>query len=44
MHFAEENAASVELMAAQFGHQAGAGAIVESPAAQLLHALVTELA
>src|SRR5262249_47674946 len=40
---AEKDAASVELVAAQLGHQAAAGALVETPADQLLHVPVVEL-
>ena len=43
MGLAQENRAGVELVAAQLGHQAGAGAVVEPPADQLLQALVAVL-
>src|SRR5262249_11528013 len=40
---AEEDAAGVELVAAELGHEAAAGAVVEPPADQFLDALVAEL-
>src|SRR5207237_4356370 len=43
MDLAEENAARIELMAAQFRHQAAAGLVVEAPAHQLLDAVVAVL-
>src|SRR5258707_8668821 len=44
MNLAEENAARVELMAAQFRHQAAACPLVKAPAHEFFHALVAELA
>src|SRR5262249_15057158 len=38
---AEQDAAGVELVAAQFGHQAFTGPLTDPPADQLFHALVT---
>ena len=40
MLLAQEDRAGVELVAAQLGHQAGAGAVIEPPVDQLVQAVV----
>jgi hypothetical protein len=44
LHLAEEDARGIELVAAEFGHQAAARAVVEPPSHQFFHALEVVLA